>query len=418
MIRTMGIRRPRTAPHGDGVALLYSGRFTADAWSGIPAHLFDALQALGWNPVACGVETPRADAMLVARLSAVALARDFARHRQVRPRLARKVALLDARLAPGMQARAADQLRGSSLRGAIALGSGFVPPSGLRFVTYEDMTIRQAARPSSASADWSLLSAKRLEQRVAIQAHCYEQAVACCVTSSWGAESIVNDYGVDPAKVHVVGIGSRFEPRAVVRDWSVPRFLFVGMNWERKNGDAIVRAFREVRQRYPAAELHLVGRHPELAEPGIVCHGVLALGDRDAVVRLAALYDQATCYAMPSVHEPSAMAYLEAAASGIPSIGTTVGGSAELIGDGGLVVDPHDDRAIVGAMLELCEPERARELGAIAQQGAEGSSWTSVARQLVAALQLTDCGLRKPPSLADDVDLEIGPLVAFGRMAS
>ena len=38
----------------------------------------------------------------------------------------------------------------------------------------------------------------------------------------------------------VVGFGRNCEPRPVPRDWREPRFLFVGVDWQRKNGEAVV----------------------------------------------------------------------------------------------------------------------------------------------------------------------------------
>ena len=55
------------------------------------------------------------------------------------------------------------------------------------------------------------------------------------------------------------------------RDWSRPRFLFVGVDWRRKNGAAVLDAFEEVRRVVPAASLDLVGNHPEIDAPGVTC---------------------------------------------------------------------------------------------------------------------------------------------------
>ena len=84
---------------------------------------------------------------------------------------------------------------------------------------------------------------------MARQRRAYEQAVACCLTTPWAADSVIRDYGIAPAKVHVVG--HRLQPRAPAgeRDWSRPRFLFVGMDWARKNGAGVLRAFARLRER-------------------------------------------------------------------------------------------------------------------------------------------------------------------------
>ena len=81
----------------------------------------------------------------------------------------------------------------------------------------------------------------------------------------WAADSIVADCHVPRERVHVIGIGrNHVVAPALDRDWDRPRFLFIGRDWKRKNGDAVVRAFREVRAKVPAAQLALVGGHPRI----------------------------------------------------------------------------------------------------------------------------------------------------------
>ena len=90
---------------------------------------------------------------------------------------------------------------------------------------------------------------------------------------------------------------------------------------------------------------------------------------------------------MPSLCEPSAISYLEAGAAGVPSIGSTVGGSRELIGDGGCVVDPYDHEALYAAMLELADGEAARKAGERALARADWFTWPNVAARILAALE-------------------------------
>ena len=55
------------------------------------------------------------------------------------------------------------------------------------------------------------------------------RATACCVSTRWAAASMIDDYGVPGDRVHVVGMGHQPQPvDPAQRDWSRPRFLFVG----------------------------------------------------------------------------------------------------------------------------------------------------------------------------------------------
>jgi glycosyltransferase involved in cell wall biosynthesis len=263
----------------------------------------------------------------------------------------------------------------------IALTSRAGALSGRPLVTFEDMSAALARRYPGAfgQSDEELA---RVQRR---QAAMYRAAVGCCVGSAWAAESVTNDYGVPDARVHVVGRGHAFRPQPVDRDWSVPRFLFMGRDWQRKNGARVLDAFARVRAVHPDAELRLVGDHPAVERPGVHSEGYLDLRTDADRERLTQLFRATTCFVMPSLLEPFGLSYLEAASFGIPSIGTTVGGAAEAVGSGGVVVDPEDVGALANAMLALSHPTRARELGEAALLNAERFTWPRIAARVLAA---------------------------------
>jgi glycosyltransferase involved in cell wall biosynthesis len=255
-------------------------------------------------------------------------------------------------------------------------------------VTLEDMTIVQARK--AGNTIWSAMPARAVAARVARQRDAYERARACCVTTHWAADSIVSDYGIPAEKVHVVGIGRNIEPggAAVERDWSLPRFLFVGAEWERKNGPRVLAAFARLRADVPDARLDVVGAHPPLQADGVVAHGLLRLDEEADRSRLAELFASATCFVMPSLHEPSAQAYVEASAYGVPSIATSNGGSAELVRDGGIIVDPLDDDGLLETMRALCDPATAARLGRLAQRRSSLFTSRALTGRLLRALDL------------------------------
>ncbi|GFG54429.1 glycosyltransferase family 4 protein [Mycolicibacterium agri] len=273
--------------------------------------------------------------------------------------------------------------------GIIQIGTGYTLRTRVPIVTYEDMTVQQTK--VFPYRGWDLLSERAYRSRVRRQHAVYEQAVACCLTSQWAARSVIDDYGVPASKVHAVGVGCNHRaPESnegkLQRDWSAPRFLFVGIDWERKNGAGVLEAFRSVKKVAPSATLDVVGRHPPLHEAGVTPHGVLRLDDPVEIERLSRLFSEATCFVMPSYTEAFGIAYVEAAAAGIPSIGTVSGGSEFLIGDGGLVIDPYDFQALVSAMLRLCDPRTAARMGAAAKERSAMFTWPAVAERLLRAL--------------------------------
>ncbi len=75
---------------------------------------------------------------------------------------------------------------------------------------------------------------------------------------------------------------------------------------------------------------------------------------------------QCDCLVLPSYHEGFGLVVLEGWLEERPTIGSQVGGIAELIEDGnnGVLVPPGNFRALAGAILQLLEnPELARQMG-------------------------------------------------------
>lgn len=373
------------------VALVQQGDPTDPAsWSGVPARLSLGLEAAG-----CEVAPVRAEFPGAARVARL-LRLSWADQSTSRAFAAACGAAADRALR-----------RAGRLDGVVMIGSGYALSTELPIVTFEDMTVAQAmSRPDPVYESLNEAGASRWRAR---QQLIYERSRGCCAASNWAAASVRDDYGIPPAKVHVVGVGRNVEAGRVERDWSVPHFLFVGADWERKRGDAVLESFAAVRQRHPGATLDLVGGHPPVDAENVVGHGTLALDSDDGQRMYAALIRRATCFLMPSTYEPFGIAYVDAGASGLPSIGTTVGGAPDAVGDGGLVVDPESPTALSAAMLKLADPATARRLGERAYERSRLFTWQAVAERLLRALRPPGAEIERlvayldPPKQAGEV---------------
>lgn len=350
-------------------------------WSGTPHGLASGLAACGVDVVPIGVKVPHGLHELVALLSrstgrrgAVAdrmQIRQWARTRALRSSLAQH------------QPLAAVIAMGTEMYDLASLLEGGAPCA-----TYDDGTLLQMYRDPGSDICQSGFPQQHVARWVDRQSASSYAATVCCVSTTWAARSFADDYGLPPDQLAVVGMGHR--PRlvapGVTRDWSRPRFLFVGVDWRRKNGAAVVDAFREVRRHEPLATLDLVGNHPEVNEPGVRTHGFLARDDVSAQMKLDRLYAEATCFVLPSQFDSAGIAYLEAASAGLPVIATSRGGASELVDDGAIVVDPGDARGLVEAMHALTNPSVARSKGASAARSVAASSWTDVAARIMDTL--------------------------------
>lgn len=368
------------------VALLYPqpDALSPANWSGTPNGLARGLEACGIEVIPVGARLPFGVHQAVAVLSRIGGRRGAVADRMpVRQRARTRV--LTRNLAEVAGAVDAVIAMGTEMYDLAAVNYPGVPVA-----TYDDGTLLQMWRSADSDIRQSGFPPDQVELWCDRQAASSRAATVCCVSTSWAAESFVADYGVSPERVRVVGMGHR--PRSAVqnsiRDWSVPRYLFIGVDWKRKNGDAVLKAFAAVRDLIPEATLDVVGQHPPISQPGVRGHGFLPRDDAAAQALLDTLFATATAFVLPSRFDPSPIAYLEAASAGLPVIATTEGGAGELLGTAALTVHPDDAPALVAALLHVSDPVIAREMGAQAERNARRASWSDVARRVLEALDL------------------------------
>ncbi|WP_315099395.1 glycosyltransferase [uncultured Cellulomonas sp.] len=208
--------------------------------------------------------------------------------------------------------------------------------------------------------------------------------------------------GVPPGHIRVVPCGvdtTHFRPRGADHTAGPPRrarhrLLCIGRLVERKGIETVVSALAQL----PDAELVVAGgpdaalldgdaearRLLELATATGVRERVHLVGrvDHDDLPALAASAD--VVVATPW-YEPFGIVPIEAAACGIPVVGSAVGGLLDTVQDGrtGLLVPPRDPAALATALRSLLDdPERRAAFGAAARRRAVSRyGWDRVAAQ-------------------------------------
>ncbi|MCC6728087.1 MAG: glycosyltransferase family 4 protein [Chthonomonadales bacterium] len=199
----------------------------------------------------------------------------------------------------------------------------------------------------------------------------YRRAAALFPWSHWAAASMVEDYGADPAHVHVI------PPGVDVERWRCParadresvRILFVGGDFERKGGDLLLAWAARTAAR--GWELDLVTRAPVGSpDPRIRVHNGIAPNSPE----LMELYRRADVFALPTRGDCYSLAGMEAMAAGLPVVLSRTGGTGDIIRDGetGFLIGPGDGAAL-GERLEYlaARPAERRQMGACARADAE-----------------------------------------------
>ena len=236
---------------------------------------------------------------------------------------------------------------------------------------------------------WAPLPAPAAKEFEDLERGVFQRAAVVLARSDFVGRAIVDDYGVDPARVVRIGGGANSYLTDLPADasrYARQRALFVGYDFTRKGGEVLLSAWKAVRSRLPAAELWIAGPAPRRAEPGVRWLG--RIDDRGALRRL---YEEATIFVLPSLFEPFGFVFLEAQGHGLACVGTDRCAMPEIIADGetGLLVPASDEPALADAIvLLLAAPDRAERLGRRAHARViESFLWSQVADRAAVALQ-------------------------------
>ncbi len=223
--------------------------------------------------------------------------------------------------------------------------------------------------------------------------------------SEFSKAELVRRFAIDPAKVTVVYLGvderfARVEESHVLamlkKRYALPdRYvLTIGSTEPRKNVGAAIEAYRRLPGELRAAVgLVVIGRPwrgrapaslvPPRQENGGGAGAIIFpgyVGDDD----LPGLYSSAEVFLYPSVYEGFGLPPLEAMACGTPAICSNRTALPEVIGDGGILVDPGDPDAMATELARLLTDRSARETWAAKGRARAGQfSWRETARGIL-----------------------------------
>jgi glycosyltransferase involved in cell wall biosynthesis len=163
-------------------------------------------------------------------------------------------------------------------------------------------------------------------------------------SSEWAANTAINNYDVNPAKVKVVPFGANIEcnrdEEEIHKIISSKRFetcklLFMGVDWIRKGGDISIKTAELLNHRGIKTEVDIVGCNPPGEVPGFVkVHGFVSKKTEEGRNLLDRLFKESHFVILPSRAECSSLVFAEASSFGLPSLSTRVGGNPTTIHDG------------------------------------------------------------------------------------
>lgn len=250
---------------------------------------------------------------------------------------------------------------------------GMVMVDGLAYGAMPEEAARESARLRLVALVHHPLAAETglapdVAARLAIsETHALAHARFVIVTSRATASALAK-YGVGPDRVAVVEPGTDRAPVAKGSGGSVPQLLCVGTLTPRKGHDTLFRALATLRDfRWQLSCVGSLDRDPVMVERLRGELRTLGLEDRVSLVgeadesAMAALYDAADLFVLPSEYEGYGMAVAEALARGLPVISTPTGAISEILtGGAGVLVPPGDVPALANALVRAISDPRYR----------------------------------------------------------
>jgi glycosyltransferase involved in cell wall biosynthesis len=181
------------------------------------------------------------------------------------------------------------------------------------------------------------LSRRAIRAGSELDTRALDRAAVALYASDWAARSAIEYHGADPERVKVVPFGAnmpvehgRDEVARFVsaRSLNRCRLLFVGVDWVRKGGDLALEVAQALNEQGLPTELHVVGSSPPNhdSQPWLHCHGFVDKSTEEGWKLLRRLYSDAHFLIHPARAECFGVVFSEAAAHGVVSLATRVGG--------------------------------------------------------------------------------------------
>ena len=174
--------------------------------------------------------------------------------------------------------------------------------------------------------------------------------------------SLLKQYNVAKEKVLTVFAGSNVTNGFVENDdkYSSKNILFVGVDWERKGGPVLLKVFEKVLQKHQNASLTIVGCSPA----NITLSNCNVVG-KIAADKLAAFYNAATLFCLPTLREPFGIVFVEAMHYKLPIIANNIGSIPDMVINdfNGFLIDNNVDDYANQICRLFDDPQKCKDLG-------------------------------------------------------
>ena len=199
-------------------------------------------------------------------------------------------------------------------------------------------------------------------------------------------DSLVQDYAIPPQTITVVGSSGDFqEPYAGEKTFGRHQLLFNGSDFDRKGGDLVLAAFREVRQAIPDAKLAIVGKTLTSDEVGVCNPGYITSRSQ-----MHQLFLETDLVIAPASCDPFPTFLMEAMNYGVPCVVSKRDGMPEIVDHGvnGMVIDSLSAERFAETIVNLLQD--SSKLSSLSQAARHKIkmqlNWSSVVNVILSTL--------------------------------
>ena len=181
--------------------------------------------------------------------------------------------------------------------------------------------------------------AKLAEQLESLAIQKADKIIYC---SEWAKQSAMQDYNADAKKIEVVEFGANIIENIPIPDNVSPinapcNLLFIGRNWNMKGGNKVLEIYHNLKGRGFQCTLTIIGSEPPMSlpnDPNIEIYPFIDKTNSNDRLKFHEILTRSHFLILPTRFDCFGIAFCEACAYGIPSLGTNVGGVSQVIKEG------------------------------------------------------------------------------------
>lgn len=168
--------------------------------------------------------------------------------------------------------------------------------------------------------------------------------------SKWLTDYLIENTNIDKNKIHYVGAGSNVKINNIDNSHkNGNKFLFIGVDWKRKNGSLVLKSFLALSQNYNNLELYIAGPYKKPYKKDY--NNVHFVGNISNS-KIEELLNKCDYFVMPSKFEAYGLVFAEALIYGLPCIGKKCYEMPQFITNNknGLLINNDNERELEKAM--------------------------------------------------------------------